>query len=176
MQALHTDGSCAAVTLIVAGHEASITSTFAFDRNPDAKKFGADSTYYRRYQLGSFFGLEGDPDADDFEDPVVEPQPVVTEKPVAKDAVPTPTNEPVKASDKVAPKDKPAEKAKETKAINQVLMDAMKQLTWEMKDMNAFCLEFPDKFPNFVSAIKLSDVGKATLLALLMEHKQIAPF
>jgi hypothetical protein len=45
-----------------------------------------------------------------------------------------------------------------------------------MDDMNAFCREFPQHFPNFVKATALSEVGKATLLTLLGEHKGVAPF
>jgi hypothetical protein len=176
MQALHTDGQYAAVTLIVAGHEASITSTFAFDRNPDAKKFGADSTYYRRYQLTSFFGLEGDPDADDFEDPVSEVKEIPVEKVVAKREEPATVTEPVKGSDKPRDSNIPTKKTQVPSSINDALIGAMKQLGWSMDDMNAFCREFPQHFPNFVKATALSEVGKATLLTLLGEHKGVAPF
>jgi hypothetical protein len=183
MQALHTDGQYAAVTLIVAGHEASITSTFAFDRNPDAKKFGADSTYYRRYQLGSFFGLEGDPDADDFEDPVPEPEKAPVEKQVAKDAVPAAKSVAVQESSKSASENKPVEKTKEipyyapvTKSVNDALINAMKQLNWTMENMNEFCRSRTDLFPNFVKATALSESSKATLLVTLNNQFELAPF
>jgi hypothetical protein len=176
MQALHTDGSNCAVTLIVAGHGASITSTFCFPASNDPKKFGADSTYYRRYQLTSFFGLEGDPDADDFEDPVSSVQEIPVEKVVAKREEPATVNEPIKGSDKSRDSNPPAKKTEVPKNINDALIGAMKQLGWNMDDMNAFCREFPQHFPNFVKATALSEVGKATLLTLLGEHKKVAPF
>jgi hypothetical protein len=176
MQALHTDDNNCAVTLIVGGHGASVTSTFCFPSSNDPKKFGADSTYYRRYQLTSFFGLEGDPDADDFEDPVSEVEKVDVEKPVAKDAVPAPTNGSVKESSEVAPKDKPAKKVEVPKSVNDALIGAMKQLNWNMDDMNSFCRERPELFPNFVKATALNESGKATLLVTLGNHFQLAPF
>jgi hypothetical protein len=176
MQALHTDGSNCAVTLIVGGHGASVTSTFCFPSSNDPKKFGADSTYYRRYQLTSFFGLEGDPDADDFEDPVSEVKEIPVEKAVAKREEPSVVNEPVKGSDKPRDANPPAKKTEVPKNINDALIGAMKQLGWSMDDMNAFCREFPQHFPNFVKATALSEVGKATLLTLLGEHKKVAPF
>lgn len=176
MQALHTDRECAAVTLIIAGHGASVTSTFAFERNPDPKKFGADSTYYRRYQLTSFFGLEGDPDADDFEDPVSEVKEVSAEKVVETREEPKEVVQPQQTSDKPRVADIKPKKTEAVKSINDALIGAMKQLNWSMDEMNAFCREFPQHFPNFVKATALSDVGKATLLTLLGEHKGVAPF
>jgi hypothetical protein len=176
MQALHTDGSNCAVTLIVAGHGASITSTFCFPASNDPKKFGADSTYYRRYQLTSFFGLEGDPDADDFEDPVSSVQEIPVEKVVAKREEPATVTEPVKGGDKPRDSNPPAKKTEVPKNINDALMSAKAQLGWNMDNINDFCREFPQHFPNFVSATKLNEVGKATLLTLLGEHKKVAPF
>jgi hypothetical protein len=176
MQALHTDGANCAVTLIVAGHGASVTSTFCFPASNDPKKFGADSTYYRRYQLTSFFGLEGDPDADDFEDPVSEVKEIPVEKTSSKEVVKEAQNEGVKASDKATHQDKPANSNKVPASVNDALIGAMKQLGWSMEDMNAFCREFPQHFPNFVKATALSEVGKATLLTLLGEHKGVANF
>src|SRR5687767_6917774 len=73
MQPIHTeeDGKVS-ITLLVCGHGAAITSTLKFVQSNDPKVFGADTTYHKRYQLTSFFGLEGDPDADDFETDVAE--------------------------------------------------------------------------------------------------------
>lgn len=176
MQALHTDGNNCAVTLIVGGHGASVTSTFCFPSSNDPKKFGADSTYYRRYQLTSFFGLEGDPDADDFEDPVSEVKEVPVEKVVAKREEPATVTEPVKGSDKPRDSNISVKKTQVPSSVNDALIGAMKQLGWSMDDMNAFCREFPQHFPNFVKATALSEVGKATLLTLLGEHKKVAPF
>jgi hypothetical protein len=183
MQALHTDGSNCAVTLIVGGHGASVTSTFCFPSSNDPKKFGADSTYYRRYQLTSFFGLEGDPDADDFEDPVPEPEKAPVEKQVAKDAVPAAKSVAVQESSKSASENKPVEKTKEipyyapvTKSVNDALINAMKQLNWTMENMNEFCRSRTDLFPNFVKATALSESSKATLLVTLNKQFELAPF
>lgn len=176
MQALHTDGDRCAVSLIVAGHGGSVTSMFSFAASSDPKKFGADSTYYRRYQLTSFFGLEGDPDADDFEDPVSEVKETPVEKAVAKREEPKEVVQPQQTSDKPRVADITPKKTEAVKSINDALIGAMKQLNWSMDEMNAFCREFPQHFPNFVKATALSDIGKATLLTLLGEHKGVAPF
>jgi hypothetical protein len=149
---------------------------FSFAASSDPKKFGADSTYYRRYQLTSFFGLEGDPDADDFEDPVSEVKEIPVEKVVAKADGPRAVTEPKQPSDNVGSRDIPSKKTEVPKSINDALIGAMKQLDWDMDNMNAFCREFPQHFPNFVKATALSEVGKATLLTLLGEHKKVAPF
>jgi hypothetical protein len=176
MQALHTDGANCAVTLIVAGHGASVTSTFCFPASNDPKKFGADSTYYRRYQLTSFFGLEGDPDADDFEDPVSEVKEIPVEKAVAKREEPSVVNEPVKGSDKPRDANPPAKKTEVPKSVNDALIGAMKQLNWEMPKVNDYCRSKPELFPNFVKATALSETGKATLLATLAKEFDLAPF
>lgn len=79
LQPLHWREDLAISTTIVAGHGASIQSSFAFDAKferkqkdgtvvSDPQEFGRHHTYYRRYQLQAMLGLEGDADADDLPD------------------------------------------------------------------------------------------------------------
>ena len=68
IQPLHSsDGACVTTT-ILAGHGAAIVSSFSFPPQKDPQEFGKHHTYYRRYQLQSMLGLEGDKDADDLPD------------------------------------------------------------------------------------------------------------
>lgn len=79
IQPLHWLNGMAVSTIIVAGHGASISSSFSFKSeyakkqkdgtvSPDPQEFGRCHTYYRRYQLQAMLGLEGDADADDLPD------------------------------------------------------------------------------------------------------------
>jgi len=84
LQPLHSREDLAVTTTILAGHGASIVSSFSFksdfskkDKNgvvtDDPQEFGRHHTYYRRYQLQAMLGLEGDADADDLPDVNEEP-------------------------------------------------------------------------------------------------------
>jgi|SRR6476620_222062 len=193
LQPLHSEEEGkVSITLVVAGHGAVIASTLKVNQDSDPKVFGANATYYKRYQLTNFFGLEGDPDADDFESPLVESstqtskfvpsQPKRAETSKAESVEPkhvsevgnteTPKNgsEAQKASapNKEAPKD--------SRSIGEKLTDAMKQLVWKMEDFDKFCKEHPQDFPDFVSAAKLPPAGKIKLYELLVLHKGVAPF
>jgi len=75
IQPLHWRDDKAVTTTIIAGHGASIQTSFSFnadftrkDKNggvtDDCQEFGRCHTYYRRYQLQSILGVEGDDDAD----------------------------------------------------------------------------------------------------------------
>ncbi len=76
LQPLHWRDGKAITTTIIAGHGASIQSSFAFNadylkddkfgggKKDDCQEFGRAHTYYRRYQLQSILGVEGDDDAD----------------------------------------------------------------------------------------------------------------
>jgi hypothetical protein len=79
IQPLHSRGDHAITTTVLAGHGASIRSSFSFkadftkkDKNgvvsDDPQEFGRSHTYYRRYQLQAMLGIEGDRDADDLPD------------------------------------------------------------------------------------------------------------
>jgi len=67
MQPLHSADD-AVTTTILAGHGAAVISSFSFPSHKDPQEFGKHHTYYRRYQLQSMLGLEGDKDADDLPD------------------------------------------------------------------------------------------------------------
>lgn len=79
LQPLHTRGESAVTTTILAGHGASIQTSFEFRGEytkkqkdgtvvHDPQEFGRCHTYYRRYQLQAMLGIEGDGDADDLPD------------------------------------------------------------------------------------------------------------
>lgn len=196
-QSLHTENGNAALTLLVFGHGAAMRSTLEFPRNPDIKVFGAEVTYNKRYQLTSFFGLEGDPDADDFEDDVVETKTatkpeVITEKKsetaivgngtVVQDSKPSnQTNgkqETKTVTDPVSvqPKEPKRTVQKDTRSIGEKLTDAMKQLNWSMVDFDSFCRDNENHFPGFTSASKLPAEQKLKLHSLLIEKSMISPF
>jgi hypothetical protein len=189
LQPLHTEeNGKVSITLIVAGHGAVIASTLKVDQDKDPKVFGANATYYKRYQLTNFFGLEGDPDADDFEDSVLETQAKVSKVPqaepkravVAEAKVVENSSKPAAENDSSPVRNEEAPKAsgvqKDTRSIGEKLTDAMKQLNWKMDNFDAFCKEYPSEFPNFVSAAKLPPEGKIKLYELLVLHKGLAPF
>ncbi len=67
-QPLHSMGDKAVTTTILAGHGASIKSSFMFHADKNPQDFGKCHTYYRRYQLQAMLGIEGDKDADDLPD------------------------------------------------------------------------------------------------------------
>lgn len=194
LQAVHTDvEGHVSLSLIVTGHGAAIYAKMQFPRNPDIKVFGAELTYNRRYQLTAFFGLEGDPDADDYDSDDVKQRPPVVNKVVeqpSKAAV-VDSGAAVAAS-KPATTEKPkpsAEKPVESKAepsaaavakvdkrpISEKLNDAMKQLNWEFKDFNKFCEEHPEQFPDFVSVTKLNNDGKVMLYEILVSEGKVIP-
>lgn len=64
IQLLHSADGGSAITLLVVGHGAVISTTFRFARDLNPQDAGKQTTYYRRYQLTAFFGIVGDPDAD----------------------------------------------------------------------------------------------------------------
>lgn len=186
MQLFHTMGEKQAISLIVSGHEAYVVSTFLFDMEKDPQEFGKISTYYRRYQLQAFFCLEGDKDLDEGEsngNTEIKSQ-VVSRKPdVSSDTKPVVVSEknpPKVAAEKAPTKEEPKVESKpangDTRSIGQKLIDAKKQLNWEMSDFNAFCKEHESEFPGFVAAEKLDAKGKQKLFDLLVKEKNVIPF
>lgn len=182
LQPLHSEeNGKVSITLLVVGHGAEIASTLKVDQDSDPKVFGANATYYKRYQLTNFFGLEGDPDADDFDLPVPESKPVVSQpkpeapKPVAAKVVET---KPEAAVENKGTETNPSVAAikADTRSIGEKLTDAKKQLCWEMADFDKFCKELPEEFPDFQSASRLSPEGKVKLYELLVLKKGVAPF
>lgn len=201
MQPIHSDGDgMVSITLLVCGHGAAIESTLRFKQSDDPKVFGADTTYHKRYQLTSFFGLEGDPDADDFETDLAEvaakaTKPVAS-KPEAKKqdsstdvatGGPSKSGEVAKnpeAQSKVSAESKSDEAAKALESVQKVdkrpigekLTDAMKQLVWKMADFDAFCKNYPEEFPDFVGAARLPPEKQQRLYELLVLHKGVVAF
>lgn len=112
VQPLHSCDENAVTTTIVAGHGASIQSSFTFDADPNPQEFGRRHTYYRRYQLQSMLGIEGDSDADDLPDPNQERAQFVDEARITGKALETPeaASAPPKAPVSAEPKPAPAEK------------------------------------------------------------------
>lgn len=186
MQPIHSTGDgFVSITLLVCGHGAAIESTLKFKQSDDPKVFGADTTYHKRYQLTSFFGLEGDPDADDFETDVAEiaakvSKPAVVESKRAeesKTAVVESRPEPAKEVAKVeTDKETQAATKVDKRPVGEKLTDAMKQLVWKMSDFDNFCKQYPEEFPDFVGAARLSPEKQQRLYELLVLHKGVAPW
>ncbi len=145
LQPLHWREHLAITTTILAGHGASIQTSFAFEGDfkrkqkdgtvvSDPQEFGRHHTYYSPYQLQSMLGIEGDKDADDlpdvneereqaqFVEPPKEPEkasPKASEPAEQKSAPAEPKTEPsAKPSEgtKSNGKSKPAAKAEPAKA------------------------------------------------------------
>lgn len=180
IQPLHTtEQGRVSLTLVVAGYGAAITSTLTFKQDTDPKVFGADTTYHKRYQLTSFFCLEGDPDADDFEDDVIERKAIpAEEKVVVKPAANDKTEALATKQEATTPVEKSTEEAlkADKRPVGEKLTDAMKQLVWKMKDFDDFCRGYPEEFPDFHSAARLPPDKQQRLYELLVIHKGVAPF
>lgn len=194
-QVLHTpdpDKDIVALTLIVSGHGAALSSTLTFARNSNIKDFGADVTYNKRYQLTSFFCLEGDPDADDYEKDTADkgsaPQNQAS-KEIGKEPSASPGKSVSNGSNGAA-KSQPANGGEpkaaaavggspnggDRRPAKEKLTDVMKQLGWGMKDFDVFCERHSDEFPDFVSAAKLSPEKQELLYQLIVKEEGIAPF
>jgi hypothetical protein len=202
IQPLHTIGKMAALTLIVSGHGASISSTYLFEDDSNRQEFGNVSTYSRRYQLQAFFGLEGDKDADDPDDAVEVPAKVVktngsASKPANKPAVQVDNTASKQGKpDVVEPDDtkvsKPAtetvveksvdSKANETKpespvrSPNDNLMNAKSQLGWSFDQFGEYCKKNAEHFPDFVDITKMKNPEKVKLHQMLVKEFSLAPF
>lgn len=179
IQPFHSVDGKPTTTLIVSGHEAMIVCTLSFNGDDDPQELGRVHTYMRRYQIQSFFGLEGDKDFEDGntenETKAVSGKPTVQsntgkETSSAKDSV-TVKTEPVKEV-------KQTEEKKSTLSINDKLMGAMKQLNWTMGHIGEFCTREENKehFVGFTSAAKLTSDQKVKLYELLVEKQGVAPF
>jgi hypothetical protein len=126
IQPLHSREDMAVTTTIIAGHGASIVSSFSFKAEfsrkqkdgtviDDPQEFGRHHTYYRRYQLQAMLGIEGDSDADDLPD--VNEEPAQYREP-ARDAT---TGEAVPAKAATAPKAKVSAATKSAPAVQPTL-------------------------------------------------------
>jgi len=161
VQPLHWEDGRAVSTTILAGHGATVASSFAFKADftrtlkdgsirDDPQEFGKVHTYYRRYQLQSMLGIEGDKDADDLPDvndeqvqhvekerkssPRLAPPPA----PVPPAPVIEAAGETVKGTEKEAPAQLDAN------TLNTLLAEAMDILKWKMSDVKAFYKEHVD--------------------------------
>ncbi len=191
MQPTHSENGQVAVTLIVSGHGAAINSTILFEKNQtgqdrftkevkfDVQLFGREHTYWRRYQLQSFFCLEGDKDADD----LVEDVPTETKHQASKPAAARAPAE-SKANVVVAAPTKPVDVAapgakgqtvteklsSDTRSVNQKLTDAMKALKWSMDDFSKLINDNLDRFPGYLGdVLKMTSDEKNTLYSILVE-------
>ena len=196
LQPLHYRDEDAITTTILAGHGASIQTSFAFKADfskklkdgsviSDPQEFGRHHTYYRRYQLQSMLGSEGDSDADDLPD-VNEPKEQFSEPaPKEAKAAPEKTNgkaKPEPKAEKPEPKPEPkvdakpkAEPAQSTKTINELLTLGMKELGWKIPELSAFYVEAVDP-SGFPGADKLSRDQKQALFGKMVELKGVTPF
>jgi hypothetical protein len=175
---------------------------FTKEKKFDVQLFGKDHTYWRRYQLQAFFCLEGDADAADPDD-IAPPKP---ENRDAESAAARPDSNGSKAKDQSSPANvQPAKRADDApvddkggsekptgngsvdaqkqpvksgdaRTLNDKLLEAMKQLKWTMKDLDAFARENIESFPGFVQATKMTDNQKLTMWNLLVESKGVVPF
>lgn len=209
LQPLHYRDGMAVTTTIVAGHGASISTSFAFnadfsrkDKNgvttEDCQEFGRCHTYYRRYQLQSILGVEGDDDADNlplpkptaqFSEPEKEAKapkapkaPVSAEpKSVSVETLPKASVTPSESSTPTngkAEEPKPATKSTplhDMKTINKMLHEGMQKLKWGMGDVQAFFAEHVDP-AGFTKADNLTIEQKRALHSKMVELKGIDPF
>lgn len=206
IQPLHYRDEMAITTTILAGHGASIQTSFAFkadfsrtDKNgvttDDCQEFGRCHTYYRRYQLQSILGIEGDDDADasdlpkaQFSEQVkeatppkangkaapvqasVEPKPAVAkEEKTAISAKPsvasTASSEPAKAEPS----------APDLKTLNNLIQEGMKQLSWKMINVREFYEANVDA-AGFEKADNMTIDQKRALFDKMVALKNVTPF
>jgi hypothetical protein len=214
LQPLHFRGGMAITTTIVAGHGASIQTSFAFKADhfkrsregtplgDDPQEFGRCHTYYRRYQLQSMLGIEGDSDADDLPLPSTaqfsEPALPKDSKAATPKAQPSSKEVPVAAAPKTAPapetKSEPSATSSEPstatespkaaksspspadlKTINVILTDALKHLKWKVSDAREFYKEHVDP-AGFGDPDHMTIEQKRALHAKLVELKDVPAF
>jgi hypothetical protein len=211
LQPLHWRDGRAITTTILAGHGASVQSSFAFDADfrrkqkdgtmaSDPQEFGRHHTYYRRYQLQAMLGLEGDADADDLPDvneeretaqyvevSKVTGKPVEASPPKVRDSVekkPAPvkeqkTNGSAKPSEPttVAAESPKATEAQPTttKTINELITAGIKELGWELPDVQSFYKEHVDP-AGYTKTANLTIDQKRSLFKKMVEVRNVTPF
>ena len=208
LQPLHFRGGMAVSTTILAGHGASIQTSFCFSAEyrrkdkynegvytDDCQEFGRAHTYYRRYQLQSILGIEGDDDADSlpevraqFSEPARDaitgdaaPKQLpaadkkVASAPKANGAAVAP--KPVAAVQPTLPSVEPSAAIPEHGAdkLKELITSAMKQLGWKMIKLREFYEQHVDPEP-FASADTMPLEKMRLLHARLVEKHNIAPF
>lgn len=202
LQPLHFRDGLAVTTTILAGHGASLSTSFSFRSDfskkqkdgtvvPDPQEFGRNHTYYRRYQLQAILGIEGDADADDLPDvnesqedsSYVEPAPKAAAKSAPKASAepkpaPVPTSETGSPAVVSEPKPNGASNGKrklDNRPVNAKLADAMKQLNWSMGDFKSFYVEHIDG-EGFEKSADIPVELKEKAFLKLVELKGISPF
>lgn len=200
LQPLHYENDKAVTTIVLAGHGASISSSFMFNADfrkkqkdgsmaEDPQEFGRCHTYYRRYQLQAMLGLEGDADADDLPDvneessqySEPEPQPAKVasspkasvEKKSAPVEKPTLPSAPVSgATTSAKPTEAPAQS---TKTVHELIAAGMKELKWKIDDVKSFYKLHVDK-SGFDNAANLTLEQKTELFKKMVEVNGVTPF
>lgn len=221
LQPLHWRDGKAITTTILAGHGATVQSSFAFDADfrrkqkdgtmaSDPQEFGRHHTYYRRYQLQAMLGLEGDADADDLPDvneeresaqyvepaketkaslpkaqASAEPKSAPVESPTSASAEPSePTtngksNGKAKAEHKLTEKMTPLAQVESqpvtTKTINELISAGMKELGWELPDVQAFYKEHVDP-AGYTKTANMTIEQKRSLFKKMVEVRNVTPF
>lgn len=174
IQPLHFRDHMAVTTTILAGHGASVATSFYFETDKNPQEFGRRHTYYRRYQLQAMLGVEGDDDADNLPRPEVQ----FADKPPKSEPKSTPKTEP-KAEPKVEPKAEPkqTEPASEPSpppgmtehdVVNKAIIVAAKKLAWDLPKIQEFYKTHIDK-AGFDKSDDLSVTQKRVLLRKIKE-------
>jgi hypothetical protein len=182
-QLVHSiDAESTCVTLVVSGYNATIMSTHIFKNSTDARVFGAELSYRKRYQLKSFFNLEGDEDADEssFQEYLKS----------QKDAD-TPKEPTVSAQRKESPAKDSEVQAKETSVTDKVVHEAVEKV--DQRDLSTKLID-AFKFNNWSFAeaekyahdngiidgsMRLKSIGhddKSLFLAHLVEKGMVPGF
>lgn len=211
IQPLHYRDEMAVTTTIIAGHGASIQTSFSFKADftrkdktgvetDDCQEFGRCHTYYRRYQLQSILGIEGDDDADALPPPkevaqfAEQPKPASSPKANGASAAPksapaeqkvTPSATPsVSSTNGTLPLAEPTKPAKaeapQAEALNVdqmklLITSCMKQKGWKMINLRTFFGEHVDA-AGFDTADTMPIEQMRKLHSKLVEVEGCAPF
>lgn len=199
LQPLHSRDGQAVTTTILAGHGAAIISSMSFAPHKDPQEFGKHHTYYRRYQLQSMLGLEGDKDADDLPDVneqqssqgFSEPAPKRESKPAPKasesaEKKPAPVKEEKTATSASTSATVTNGKAKTPKpgldanTVKSLISECMKKHKWRMLELKEFHHENIGEWPQAngvdLNAHELSVEQMRLIHSKLVELKDCAPF
>jgi hypothetical protein len=170
----------------------------------DPQEFGRHHTYYRRYQLQAMLGIEGDADADDLPDvnesresaqfvevSKVTGKPVEASPPKVQDKVqdsvekkPAPVKEqktngsakPSEPTTVAAESPKATEtQAATTKTINELITAGIKELGWELPDVQSFYKEHVDP-AGYTKTANLTIDQKRSLFKKMVEVRNVTPF
>jgi hypothetical protein len=193
LQPLHYRADRAITTTILAGHGATVQTSFAFHADPNPQEFGRHHTYYRRYQLQALLGLGGDDDADNLPDVNEGPQFTEKSKPESDPPSKPENGAPKEATASADKKSVSAKGVKEPpvslpaaqkasgsspeslKSINARLQAGIEELKWSMAQVKEFYATNVDK-GGFEKASNLTIEQKTALLDKLVNVAGITPF